>query len=76
MSKDARGPEVTKPQIDKPDFSPEDLYLALEKSLRDMLDAEFEDYCSEEDYYQPVVEDFEAEAYIRDWAKERGLGDW
>ena len=33
-SKDARGPEVTKLQIDKPDFSPEDLYLALEKSLR------------------------------------------
>ena len=29
-----RGPEVTKLQIDKPDFSPEDLYLALEKSLR------------------------------------------
>ena len=37
------------------------------------LDDEFEDYCSDDDYYQPVVEDFEAEHYAREWAEERGL---
>lgn len=72
-SSDITGPEVKKLQIEDPEFSKEDLYLALEKSLRSMLDDEFEDYCTEDDYYQPVVEDFEAEEYIKDWAKERGL---
>lgn len=71
--RDIRGPEVKKLQIEQNDFTPEDLYLVLEKSLRDMLDSEFEDYCSDDDYYQPVVEDFEAEEYIKDWAEKRGL---
>ena len=68
-----RGPEVRRLQMDTPDFTPEDLYLALEKSLRNKLDMEFEDYCTDDDYYQPVVEDFEAEIYVREWAEERGL---
>lgn len=70
---DVAGPEVKKLQIEKPDFDTSDLYLALEASLRNMLDSEFEEYCTDDDYYQPVVEDFEAEEYIKDWAKERGL---
>ena len=72
-TEDIRGPEVKELQIKKKNIRTEELYLALEKSLRDMLDSEFEEYCSEDDYYQPVVEDFEAEEYIRDWAQERGL---
>lgn len=73
VTEDIFGPEVKKLLIEKKNVSTEELYLALEKSLRDMLDSEFEDYCSDDDYYPPVVEDFEAEEYIRDWAKERGL---
>ena len=60
--------------MEKPWFSQVDLYQALEKSLKDTLDSEFEDYCQEDDYYQPLVEDFEAEYYTRKWAEERGLG--
>ena len=70
---DIHGPELKRLQIEKEDFSKEELYLALEKSLREMLDSEFEEYCTEDDYYQPVVEDFEAREYIREWAEERGL---
>lgn len=37
------------------------------------LDQEFDDYCTEDDYYQPVVEDFEAEEYAHEWAEERNI---
>lgn len=67
------GPEVRSLQIKTPAFDTTDLYVALEKSLKKKLDVEFEDYCTEDDYYQPVVEDFEAEEHIKDWAKDRGL---
>ena len=38
-----------------------------------LTDQEFDDYCTEDDYYQPVVEDFEAEEYAREWAEERNI---
>ena len=72
-TQDIRGPEIRQLQIAKSGFSQVDLYQALEKSLKNILDSEFEDYCQEDDYYQPVVEDFDAEYYIRKWAEERGL---
>lgn len=28
----------------------------------------FEEYCSCDDYYEPVVEDFELEDYVKKWA--------
>ena len=68
-----RGPEVQKLEMEKPGFSEEDVIIALQDSLRDMLDQEFDDYCTEDDYYQPVVEDFEAEEYAREWAEERNI---
>ena len=43
------------------------------KDLRDYLDYEFEEYCSEDDYYQPVVEDFEADAYVQEWCGKNGF---
>ncbi len=39
------------------------------KELREYLDSEFEEYCTCDDYYQPVVEDFEIEYYIKEWCK-------
>ena len=41
--------------------------------LCEYLDDEFEDYCTEEDYYQPVVEDFEVGYYVREWAGKNGF---
>ncbi len=68
-----KGPEVRKLEMENPGFREEDAVEALQKSLRTKLDDEFEDYCSDDDYYQPVVEDFEAEYYAREWAEERDL---
>lgn len=48
---------------------PEVQKLEMEKPV----DQEFDDYCTEDDYYQPVVEDFEAEEYAREWAEERNI---
>ena len=45
----------------------------FEKQLRKTLDDEFEEYCTEEDYYQPVVEDFEIEYHVKDWCRENGF---
>ena len=44
-----RGPEVQKLEMEKPGFSEEDVIIALQDSLRDMLDQEFDDYCTEDD---------------------------
>lgn len=41
--------------------------------LKEYLDCEFEEYCTEEDYYQPVVEDFEIETRLTDWCKKNGF---
>ena len=72
-SEGTKGPEVRKLEIENPGFKEEDAVAALQQSLKKMLDSEFEDYCSDDDYYQPVVEDFEAEYCAREWAEERGL---
>ena len=67
------GPEVQKLETEKPGFTAEDVIVALQDSLCAELDAQFEFYCTAEDYYQPVVEDFEAESYAREWAEKRGI---
>ena len=43
------------------------------KNLKAFLDHEFEEYCTCDDYYQPVVEDFELESYVNDWCKNNGF---
>lgn len=45
----------------------------FETKLSDYLDREFEEYCTCDDYYQPVVEDFEAESYIKEWCSKNGF---
>lgn len=37
------------------------------------LDYNFEEYCTEDDYYQPVVEDFEIDYYVGEWCKLYGF---
>ena len=44
-----------------------------ENDIRNWLDQEFERYCSCEDYYQPVVEDFEFDYYLAEWCRKNGF---
>lgn len=44
-----------------------------EGKLKKYLDYEFEDYCTCDDYYQPVVEDFELDYRVKDWCRENGF---
>ena len=61
----AKNPFATKEMI-------RDLFI---KRLQEYLDYEFEDYCTEDDYYQPVVEDFGSnlECYLKHWSEENGF---
>jgi hypothetical protein len=45
------------------------------KRLKDYLDYEFEEYCTEDDYYQPVVEDFglNLEYDLAKWCNDNGF---
>ena len=45
----------------------------FKRFLEDYLDGEFEDYCTEDDYYQPVCEDFDIDYYVSQWCKEYGF---
>ena len=45
----------------------------FDESLRDSLDDAFVDYCTAEEYYEPVPEDFECESYLNDWCKKHGF---
>ena len=52
-----------------PFISSDAIYKLFDEELGDYLNREFEDYCTCDDYYQPVVEDFELEYYVRGWCK-------
>ena len=67
------GKEIQRLEMEEPGFTDKDVIRALQNSLCAELDGEFEDYCTEDDFYEPVAEDFEAEYYARKWAEERGL---
>lgn len=43
------------------------------KKISKYLDYEFEEYCTCDDYYQPVVEDFEIDDCVKYWCKENGF---
>lgn len=43
------------------------------KNICKYLDSEFEEDCTCDDYYQPVVEDFEAEYCVREWCGKNGF---
>ena len=56
-----------------PFMKTEDIRKLYVKDLKEHLDYEFEDYCTCDDYYQPVAEDFELEAYLKDWCDDNGF---
>ncbi|MBQ9713463.1 MAG: hypothetical protein IJV54_14370, partial [Bacteroidales bacterium] len=56
-----------------PFLSEEDIADHFIGRLRDYLDEEFENYCTSDDYYEPVCEDFEAEYYASEWCQKHGF---
>ena len=56
-----------------PFISSDAIYKLFDEELGDYLNREFEDYCTCDDYYQPVVEDFELEYHVRGWCKKNGF---
>lgn len=56
-----------------PFMKQEDIEKYFEKKLFEHLDNEFQYYCTCDDYYQPVVEDFELRYYVEEWCKKNGF---
>lgn len=63
-------------RLDKnPFISKEEIGNLFTKRIKEYLDNEFEEYCTEDDYYQPVVEDYGSnlEYDLSKWCKENGF---
>ena len=45
----------------------------FEEELRDYLDHEFDHYCTIDDYYEPVAEDFELDYHLGEWCGKNGF---
>lgn len=58
---------------DNPFITQEAITEYYTKKISSYLDDEFEEYCICDDYYQPVVEDFEIESCIASWCKKNGF---
>lgn len=73
-TKEAGTNEVLLKQLKKnPFMTKEAIHKLFDKELEDYLNREFEDYCTCDDYYKPVVEDFELGSYIESWCRENGF---
>ena len=51
----------------------EEIAKYFAKELKNHLDNEFEEHCTCDDYYPPVVEDFELEYLVKEWSKRNGF---
>ncbi len=58
---------------ENPFTAKEDIAEYFRKSLRKYLDETFDWYCSAEDYYPPVCNDFEIDEYVSTWCDEHGF---
>lgn len=58
---------------ENPFLSSDKIYKLFDEELCGYLDSEFREYCTCDDYYQPVVEDFELEYYVTEWCKKNGF---
>ncbi|MCD8223398.1 MAG: hypothetical protein LUC99_00855 [Clostridiales bacterium] len=56
-----------------PFMTREAIHQYFERDLREYLDGEFEEYCTCDDYYQPVVEDFDIDYYVSEWCEKHGF---
>lgn len=65
--------KLDQPLKNNPFMEAADIRDHFVRSLRDYLDDTFREYCECDDYYQPVVEDFEIAAWTTDWCRENGF---
>ena len=67
--------ELAKLLKKNPFTTKETIHDLFSNKLRKHLDYEFEEYCTEDDYYQPVVEDFGSnlEYALKEWSEENGF---
>lgn len=65
--------ELAKKLSQNPFMQVTEIQEFYQKSLQDYLDSEFEEYCTCDDYYQPVAEDFEIEYYLNEWSAKHGF---
>ncbi|MDO5138762.1 MAG: hypothetical protein Q4D71_09950 [Oscillospiraceae bacterium] len=56
-----------------PFMTEEAIHKYFEEDLFKCLDDEFEEHCTCDDYYQPVVEDFEIEYCVSEWCRKKGF---
>ena len=58
-----------------PFMTKSEIHELFAKRIKKYLDSEFEDYCTCDDYYQPVVEDFgdNLEYDLTEWCKKNGF---
>ena len=69
----AKDKELTRQLKKNPFMGKDEIHKIFEEKLREYLDYEFEEYCTEDDYYQPIVEDFEIEYRVTEWSKKNGF---
>ena len=69
----AKDAELARLLKKNPFMEKEAIHDHFEKKIRKYLDYEFEEYCTCDDYYQPVVEDFEIEYRVIEWSKQNGF---
>ena len=65
--------ELTRRLKKNPFMEKEEIHKLFGEKLQKYLDYEFEEYCTEDDYYQPVIEDFELEYRVTEWSKKNGF---
>ena len=56
-----------------PFMTKESIREFYEKKLKEYLDSEFEEYCTCDDYYELVVEDYHLTYDVEHWCKEHGF---
>lgn len=62
--------ELSHALSENPFMTQEAITECYKKRICKYLDYEFEEYCTCDDYYQPVVEDFEIDYYVKEWCRE------
>lgn len=58
---------------ENPFLSSNEIYKLFDEELCGYLNSAFEECCTCDDYYQPVVEDFELEYHATEWCKKNGF---
>ena len=71
----AKDEELAQELKKNPFLTKDAIHELFEKRLQRYLDDQFGEYCAEDDYYQPVVEDYgiNLEDNLHEWCKENGF---